>query len=808
MRNCDSDYNLNQYQNQNQTQILNNSKKINTNSSYKSGTSNLKLFIVLIAALGTAICLLYTRTITNSRLLQATTDTTSKTTTSSVTSSDSNIKVTTIPKNTTIAITNQYYQETCVLKKTNVTEYMLNSKIIGFTNNIKEFIEKYNKYDSDNLDLLQDLMTGKGLSFAVMVETVFKNYVIMFSLACFTFVSWFTCCLCIKKSPACCTEDQTEDTTEGKEKIQFSFMSNSFLIFFTLSLICVIVACIFGFLFSKDFSPTIDNFNCGLIKYYIETKYGVHNLTTPRWNGVQNLTDDMIKISNAYSNIKINKEVFAEQTWIDAELDKFKERLDVVLKEMSDGKVSNPNPESSQKNIVPDFIKNLGPYTDLTTNLGMIYDDYIKTIVDSNKIFLKMKQQIEQLEASRNSYEVFFKELNNGFKTGFEDFGKLETKYISPFQKYKKDYQPLLSITINVLYPLILIFDIAFFSGAVLFSVTKKEVLKNITTLMWNLVVFITMLNFLLATCFGLAGTSFIYITGVIDIIFDPTRQAKILGDGIKNKVYHSCLYRNESSLENVLLENSSEKNLISYFGTFLEETNSLIKNSEKVNSQYEISYAVETAIKLYEKRKTNVLQNIQIDSKMLTRNQLIEISTEAGYAINELNKYTNVGTNTTYQLNCGGTNTYDVYLTEEWRDICPVGYAYLKFTKNTPNESFGKKVCYNVNEWNITTIKQRYTSGPKGCNLSKYGTVSEAAEAYIKSINKYRDDSIPLLTNLQKSIKGLNNDFELAYDYLRNPLNKVKDVILPFYNIFTQIGENFIDIFDCSKLFIIKVLW
>lgn len=410
------------------------------------------------------------------------------------------------------------------------------------------------------------------------------------------------------------------------------------------------------------------------------------------------------------------------------------------------------------------------------------------------------------LKQSRNNSTEYFIQMNNGIKEAFQDFEILETELILPFQEYKKDYQPILDLGFKIIFSVLLGINFLFLLSAILYV---KEIYPEVTVHTSKAFMYILSLSnsllFTLASSFGIAGITLIYITGIIEILFTEKGIEKILGDGLKTKVYENCIYK-DGNIANLLMQNRSEYELNRYFNDFFISMNHIKEVSDIINSnKTSISIAL---MNLYiDERKSDFLKNVHIRSfneeytyiSQMKNNSYFTIyeSVDLDPILNTLNRYTNANLNDTFQSNCV-QKSYDFITTKQKR--CMTNYTYIT-SQNTYNKQ-GENVCINFYEWTSDKLADRFDKLPQKCSISDFNSVSEAVKTYIRNIRDYNSETNKILDELKIDINRLNNNFILSYNYLRRPVNMVNDEVFNFTNLIRKyISKNYLEMYNCSKL-------
>lgn len=311
-------------------------------------------------------------------------------------------------------------------------------------------------------------------------------------------------------------------------------------------------------------------------------------------------------------------------------------------------------------------------------------------------------------------------------------------------------------------------------------------------------------LLYTLASAFGIAGTTLIYITGIIEVLFTAKGIEKILGEGMKTKIYENCIYK-EGNIANLLMENRTEYELNRYFNDFFISMNHIKEVSDIINTN-QTSLSLQLMNLYIDERKIDFLKNVHLrdfNSKYIYINQMKNNSFYEMYelvdlepVLNIINRYTNGNLNDTYQTNCV-SKSFD-YITTK-RSRCLSNYTYI----NSQNTFFNQKenTCINFYEWTSDKLGDRLDKVPEKCSINDFNTISEAVKTHLKLIRDYNSEANTILDDLKTDINRLNNNFILSYNYLRRPINNVNDEVFDFINLIRKYTfKNYLEMYNCSK--------
>lgn len=278
-----------------------------------------------------------------------------------------------------------------------------------------------------------------------------------------------------------------------------------------------------------------------------------------------------------------------------------------------------------------------------------------------------------------------------------------------------------------------------------LYAIKSITHLKVLVHLSWNLVTLLTIPLFVLAAAFGILGVSMTYMSGIVDVIFSKEVISKVIEDGMISEVINTCLFE-DGDLLKLFVKDKQALKVVGYFDNLYKTSSDLIATSDRIKFS-ENSFSVSLLTEVLEIRKTDLSQSVIIryttDSTAYT-----EYDTEGEYVLAQLNTFVNKDVEKSKQEKC---DSYSKDFFVNKNDDCPDGYDVV--LNVVPAEKIGSKMCLIVFQWDKDKLTKRYESRPKGCLLTNYKSVQEAAISHIESITKYTSESNKQITLLSEDV-------------------------------------------------------
>lgn len=321
-------------------------------------------------------------------------------------------------------ITQQSYSNLCV--KTNVT-YGYSEKFVGLANSVEGYINILSTYKNGSKEQIQDVIVNDNTSkIPSLVASIFGGWIVLAIFGVITFISWFVYCGCCCRPCLCC-----KSTVKDENWCSLKGIS---CIIILVSLVGVVASCIIGWIFASDFPTELDNLQCSLYRFYVDTKYGENKTTTPRWIGIDGVYDKLVSLSDALNTVSSNSQNTNYDTSKTSQTQSsYYQLLDTKYSDNSNVQTSNPNPQSTTASVTPAFIQTWGPKEKNGTTLNLLKLEYDFNILGATQLLQQF--QIAKNILNQNIADGRTALLNaaNQIKPVSAQFDVFEVNYISKF---------------------------------------------------------------------------------------------------------------------------------------------------------------------------------------------------------------------------------------------------------------------------------------------------------------------------------------------------------------------------------------
>lgn len=312
----------------------------------------------------------------------------------------------------------------------------------------------------------------------------------------------------------------------------------------------VLACCISAIYTVNRFGFALQGTWCGISRMYYDSLYGQLKLSTPRWEGFNNLTN----ILN-----QLNK--FCESIY---SLDK-KENLNNGLNEFI--MVSNDNKEKLFNNIV--YITN-NIQDQLTNN----EDGLIKSIPQLLPFLKSSTRIIDDIRQIKNLYNES-KEMKIPSDIYYEkNFTKIETEFLDEFEYYAKTINAFFKILAMVYYCLLLTSVTFALVSLVFYTCLRRQgYLKIFMIVLWNIIRFFIFSFFCYGTAYGILYIGLQEVIGYVIYIFgiNLNEKKRLINGGLN--FYKFCLLRNDNNIKNQFDDYSKQlaTPLNDFFSSYIE---------------------------------------------------------------------------------------------------------------------------------------------------------------------------------------------------------------------------------------------
>lgn len=240
------------------------------------------------------------------------------------------------------------YKLTCFNNKTNTTLEITEEKF-SLDYIFTAFLQNFTDYDVENIVYLEDAVNGNTSALVDLGRKVFVPFAVLVAFAVITLISWLVYCFCCCSPKFCCHSKETNEPKVGCKTVAF--------VFFVISLLGIVVICCIGFIYTDKFNKNLNKFECSVLRFDSDTKFGQDIESSPKWLGYENIPGKLNQMKGVYLKIENEyKSIFRVIDWVEADKNTLKSRLNEIFIKYKDSLVINPNADVGGY-INPDFIQ-------------------------------------------------------------------------------------------------------------------------------------------------------------------------------------------------------------------------------------------------------------------------------------------------------------------------------------------------------------------------------------------------------------------------------------------------------------------
>ena len=613
-----------------------------------------------------------------------------------------------------LQLTEESYRKVCVLGDSKIVTDEFIDGFTPFANSIEEYAKNFTFYDDKYNDQIKNLVIKKDTSeVRPLVQSLFGPWIVFIIFGIFTLISWFFYCCCCCSQCCCCKADTKN-----------SLCTKFLMVMMILSTIGLIILCIIGFVFSAKVPDRTNYIECSLLKFYVDFKYGQHTEKLPKWIGLPGIVKKIDEIINALDEVKENSQnAFENNDDIENAKNAYYQLLDDKYQKNKDYKTRNPNPKGSETSVVPEFIKSFGPSSNEQTSLGLIKSEYKVVVEVSVEVLKEIEKTTNTINEGIDEGKKLFVKAKQEIDPIYKKFEEFETKYINPFRENKEKVQSKLNYAFIGLFVVIIFFGTFFTLITLCYCCSPaKNGCRYFAHFLWQIVLIVTILIFILSGAFGLLGTAFIYATPFVTIVLSKEGMNVVVGEQA-SKLINVCL-NGDGNMKTIVLPDST---YLDSFDAFYNQSLTLQNNTQAIKDN----------------KNSQVISKLSVNYKNMKTDLSLAIGTSADAPINvilDLSSYTD-NANKNSKIGSCGSKTFDSWSSS--KDSCKEGYSYID--SEIPTKDLEKQTCLNINEWTKSNVDLRYSSKPQCTNINIPNTVTN----YLNSLNNYKDDSSPIIDEI-----------------------------------------------------------
>ena len=587
-------------------------------------------------------------------------------------------------------------------------------------------------------------------------------------------------------------------------------------IFFIGTILCFglgIIFAIYGTVSVFALFESLDDASCSIFKIIIETLNGQETINKPKWSGIDGVNEILVNLGNAvlasmtnykesFQNAKSNLDN-EKKDWESNYLDKFYKENISTLNFSIEGPLFSNKQSSSYNNIIPEYVKNYGPYTKSNTLLHSLNAEY-NTLTKGIYNVLDKVSALINTSLTESVSNKLNKTTNDIIILG-ENFYTLAEEIADPWMNIQDKIRNICQNISKAISIIILL--ICFGIIIVLYVLKTKKlsqnnncILKAIFYTIYNILFIFTIIVFILFGFICIVGAIAKDCSSVGHYIFSEENllsdNPRVIKNGTSSSYMNICINGNGDLKSAFGFDNSMEAldelynlgNTIKEFSDSISsKTTSLIINAFNLND--------------YEKKYLNFKY---YDSNGNEQN-LYSI-------IDEMNKYTKYDEYTYQDVD---NNYYD----EMWSiyQININGYSYSNIINSNQVSFNSKQLLCIYDNWNETNLEGRYKENIKLKSTKGYDSVSEGVSTIYIILNNLKNGNANIYKIVKEVTLKLSEKYSSIISLVISALSSSIDAINPLTNVISEFlgyGNNSIySIMNCAFIgydvkFLLKQLY
>ena len=540
----------------------------------------------------------------------------------------------------------------------------------------------------------------------------------------------------------------------------------------------VLINCFIGYSQNGSIVDGVFGLGCSILKVEQHLKDGdEYKKQKPYWIGLKGIINKLEETKNDINSLDskaneikdIKNQIDANEYFVN-----FTNLLKEEYNNRKEKKVVNPDPNSSDKNIIPNFILTIyGPPETQNTclNNATLEINYFKNgikdalddiagnmseakstidLTDINKI-------IDNLDSSISDIENSIIEKINDYYDNFDKFSSKSREYINVF------------FSINLVIVVIV--------GVALLLLLLCNKGLSILCLSWFAMYCFMLLTFFLAGVFGLIGSFTQEASSAVDYLSEHLNEIKNIDEQVR-EISEICLNGNGSLSKSSIVPKDFDLGSV-------DDIYSLDKYLADLSNLYEKDID-------YEPYSMNY-NGLIYDNILTTQEALTELNT----VLEEVKKYIDFSQTGTYISGDSDEVKYDKWVIN--KDYCE-NYDYVN-NKNLRNLVEVNGECLVITEWTREQIGNRY----ENINSNNGIIIKDEVLKYYDSIIGYMNSYQNIINDIKNANEGFKNEFKkIDFKKIINDTEKaVLDVVNPLIESYKDIvgSESIFEILNCNFL-------
>ena len=577
-------------------------------------------------------------------------------------------------------------------------------------------------------------------------------------------IGWIVCIFCCLCKCCCCC------CCKNKCCKGISFILSMGL--YGVTVICAIYGLSMAKTLFKGFNAT----SCSLMRFVYDVIDGQSVERIPKWigvSGVQNILQQTIdEIENNLHDSSINFQTSA----IDLE-DSFEDWKTISLQNSYDnvkgldipwdgiGQEYPPLTPTPHYNLVPSYVSTYGPYTDSTTTLYAVHQEFtaIKDVIDNANSNIQDTIANEDFTSTLSDSSAQIQDLH-------DQFDKISNDIIDPWYNYQEKVNTIGNKAFYAVFALMTVLVSGLGALVFLFTLNKCKMLgcllKLLIHVLWNISAILMILSFILGSIFGIIGVVGKDLVSVLHFIMSKdnlqSSEPKVLNSGNAKKYIDICINGDGNLIDELIGDTGNKLDDLLQ----IREDVALYQNQLK---QFETSQVIESFENNFANWKKEYLSvPLKIKNGGILNTEII---------FSEVNSYLKSDN----QVSVSSCNKID----DVW-GVIDNSNGYTKASPSDPPPASSSKHSINIYDtWTSTLFTSRYTNVcPIMSSSASHLYAKNEAPKYYIAFEQIKSGVSSILTNIEYQDSNLNIAYTNINHKMRDILEEINNVIDPLYNI------------------------
>ena len=655
----------------------------------------------------------------------------------------------------------------------------------------KEFDDK-KEYIQKLLDLIEDV-GDKDEALNIYLEHLTSMlFFIIFGLVSIAIWPICLCCVCCRCCNSCIRCCFSCCSVKNKK-----FINVLFLFIAIGAFIIGVIFSLYGNIKIYSLFKSLDNASCSIFKIIFETISGQETENKPKWGGIDGVNEILLNLGKAVENsMNSYKDTFKQAK---EEMDNEKKDWESNLKNVYDNNVkilnftingpliksSSSEREGTSKtynNIIPEYVKNYGPYNQSKTLLYNLDNEYNTLTKGVYSILNRFYNLIDT--SLSNSVSSKLKDITKEISSLDENFDKLTEDIANPWMTTQ---DKIINYGQNIGKA---IFFLAFFSCLCIIIVLIclycklldkiSFIFKLVFYLSWNLLFLFTILVFVISGLIGVLGLIGKDFASVAHFIFSEenliSEKPRVLKSGKSSEYLNVCVNGNGDLKKAFGFEKSMDD-----LDELYNLGDDIRKYQENITSK--TSSLTISAFNLID-YKNKYLHFKYYDSSGNDQNL---------YSfVDEMNKYTKYD-DKSYQID--SVNFYN----EIWSiEKTSNGYSYENVIDSSQTNYNSKKLLYIYDNWNKENLNGRYSNPVALNSLASYQNVNSGVTSIKEILDKLKDENSKIYSVVSNQNSSLNEKYSSIITVIINALSSAVNALNPLTDVLSEfLGDGYNSIYS-----------